>query len=85
MPTKSEFDLATDILKERITLAHEEIKRRTAHTNPYRQKPLDPKEAIYQYSQLSPEMIEQAKLAMGEDVVNHYIAKMEAMIRRQHA
>ncbi len=80
---KSEFDLATDILKQRITMASSEIQRRSKGSDPYRQKPVSAKERLLTFSQFTPEMIQQARMAMGDDAVDNYLSEMQRLIGRQ--
>ena len=83
VPEQNVFDIATDILKERLNLAFGELKEQFKGTNPYRKEPVSPKEQIYQYSQITPEMEMSLRQSLGDDVVDDYKFKMEKLLRRQ--
>ncbi len=82
MAKQSEFDLATDMLKERIGLAQAEIKQRAKGVRPYRQVPISGREMLYNFSQITPDVIQEARLAMGNEAVDGYLLKMAKLARR---
>ena len=82
MPNKSEFDSATDGIKERLSLANAEIVKRSKGTNPYRQEPISAREAIYNFSQIPPEVWQQMRLKVGDEAVDKHFAEIAKMQRR---
>lgn len=82
MERKSEFDLATNKIKERLSLVDAEIKKRSKGTNPYRQEPISAREAIYQFNQVPPEVWQQMRLKVGDEAVDKHFAAIEKMQRR---
>ncbi len=82
MANKSEFDSATDIIKERLTMANAEIVKRTKGTNPYRQESISAREAIYNFSQVPPDVWQQMRLKVGDEAVDKYFTEIAKMARR---
>lgn len=71
------YDLATDILKQRIADAQEELKRQFKGTNPYRKEPVSPKERLLIYSRLTQSDLDFYASNLGTEVVQAYVNDME--------
>lgn len=73
------LDLSTDILKSRIQSAYNVIREQYKGTNPYRQSPVSARETLYNFSQIPPEVLQQARATMGDDAVDMYLAKIQKL------
>ncbi len=82
LANKSEFDSATNIIKERLSLANTEILKRSKGTDPYRKEPISAREAIYNFSQIPPEIWQQMRLQLGDEAVDKHFAEIAKMQRR---
>ena len=84
MPRENQLDLATDILKSRMSDAFEELRTQYKGTNPYRKEPIPRKERLMQYEQFTPEVEQMLRQSMGDEPVDKYIMKMEALGRQRY-
>lgn len=80
---KNLLDLSTDILKDRIRAAHSILAQDFKGANRYRQKPVSNKERLLTFSQFTPEQIQQARAAFGDDAVDNYLLDIQKIARRQ--
>ncbi len=79
---KNQYDLATDYLKERVNLAFGELRKQYGRANPYRQEPVEPRQRLFDYSQITPEQIAFARQQFGPEIVDKYIVDMEGLKAR---
>ena len=75
----SVLDLTVDELHERRKLVRAELKERFKKTKPFRKEPVSPAEAIYYYSQLTPEKMQELIATYGRDDINEMIYEMEKL------
>ena len=75
-------DLATDKIIAMRGMVQNKLSAEYKGTRPYRQEPVSPREQLYNYAQMTPEMIMSLRQSMGEDVVNEFLGKMEHLRER---
>ncbi len=76
----NKFDIVTDEVKRRMSLAIGEARRRFKNTNPYRMEKVTDEDRIRDYQTLTPEKIAFAKQNFGENEVNAYLTKMQNLL-----
>ena len=75
---KNQFDMATDILKERLNDAFALIKEEAHGTDPYRMERVPRKELVRLYNNLDEDGLNSLILRYGEDQVNAFLRDMMA-------
>ena len=84
MSKENPMDLATDILKGRLADAFGELRTQFKGTNPYRQEPIPRKERLAQYESFTPEIEARMRESIGNEAVDKYMVKMEALKRQRY-
>ena len=79
MTKKSVPDIATDKILQMREMVKGKLSAEYKGTRPYRQDPIPPREQLYQYAQMTPEIIMSLRQAMGDDVVNEFLGKMQTL------
>ncbi len=82
MERKSQFDLATNEIMKRLSMANVEIMRRSKGTDPYRKEPISARETIYNFSQIPPEVWQQMRAKLGDEAVDNHFAEIAKLQRR---
>lgn len=82
MSKKGIPDLATDKIIQMRGMVQTKLSAEYKGTRPYRQEPVSPREQLYNYAQMTPEMIMSLRQSMGEDVVTEFVSKMEKIKER---
>ncbi len=75
-------DVATDKVLQMREMVKGKLSAEYKGTRPYRQDPVSPREQLYQYSQITPEIIMSLRQSMGDDVVNEFLGKMQVLQKR---
>ena len=78
---KSIFDLASDILKERLDSAFKVMSEQYKGKDPYRQEKVEPVEQLYEFNQIPDEVKQQLRIQMPQ-VYNKYEQDMNKIQER---
>ena len=75
-------DTATDKIIKMREMVKGKLSEEYKGTRPYRQDPIPPREQLYQYSQITPEVFMSLRQSLGDDNVNEFVMKMEKLKER---
>jgi len=76
------FDIASDILKERLDLAKGIISQNFKGAKPYRKEPVAPRERLYWYSLMDEQTEANLRANFGDSAVDGYKLKMTQLKER---
>ena len=82
MTKKSVPDIATDKILQMREMVKRKLTAEYKGTRPYRQDPISPREQLYQYSQITPEILMSLRQSLGDDTINEFLGKMEKLKER---
>ena len=75
-------DLATDKIIQMREMVKGKLSAEYKGTRPYRQDPISPREQLYQYSQITPEILMSLRQSLGDDVIDEFLGKMAKLKER---